>query len=375
MSTLRQILLTCVLLAAVGGGWWAWNEYAQESTGNAQGGPGGGGAISVIVGNVEERTLLERVEAVGTSRARQAIEIVPLDEGQLSEILFAPGANVEAGTVLARLDADIQRADVEEAVALLREKDLALERARTLRTTATIPQATIEQLEAERAAAQARLERAERRLTDRNVRAPFAGMVGLRRVDVGARVTETTVLTTLDDLSEIEIAFQLPERLFGRIRADQPVSARAAAFGDDAFVGRIATIDSRIDPTARSFQVRAVLPNPDLSLPAGMFMHLEVVLEERTALVVPESAVVVEGDRSFVYAVENDRAVRRDVRVGARELGIAEILEGLDAEAVVVVQGVTRVRDGVPVTPIEDGSRSVPSAEPIVVGGNAGAPA
>ncbi len=375
MSTLRQILLTCLLLAAVGGGWWAWNEYGPGGTEAASGGPRGGGATAVMVGAPEQRTLLERVEAVGTTRARQAVEIVPLDEGQLVEILFAPGDNVEAGALLARLDADIQRADVEEARALLKEKDLALERARTLRSTAAIPQATIEQLEAERAAAVARLERAERRLADRDVKAPFSGMVGLRRMDVGARVTESTVLTTLDDLSEIEIAFQLPERLFGRVRAGQAVSSRAAAFGPDVFVGRIATIDSRIDATARSFQVRAILPNPDLALPAGMFMHLDVVLEERTALVVPEGAVVTEGDTAHVFTVEDGRASRRVVRLGHRELGVVEVLDGLDGGETIVVQGVTRVRDGVPVQPLEAPDDGTPSAAPVVVGGNGGAPA
>ncbi|TVQ29213.1 MAG: efflux RND transporter periplasmic adaptor subunit [Geminicoccaceae bacterium] len=374
MSALRQVLLTLVLVAVAGGGWWAWNEYRPADPANAVGGPRGGGATTVIAAPAEARTLIERTEAVGTTRARQAIEIVPLDDGRLVELMFQPGDLVAAGQVLARLDADIQRADLDEARASLREKELALERARTLRATAAVPQASIDQLVAERAAAQARVDRGERRLADREISAPFEGVVGLRRVDVGARVTETTVLTTLDDLAEIEIAFQLPERLFARVRPGQVVTARAAAFGDEGFTGTITSIDSRIDATARSFQVRAVLPNADYALPAGMFVHLEVVLQERPAVVVPEGAVVVEGDAVYLYVVEDDRAVRRDVRLGQRELGVVEIRAGLDEGEVVISQGVTRIRDGVPVR-VRAPEAETPSAAPVAIGGNGGAPA
>lgn len=349
MSPVRQVLLTLILAAAVGGGWWGWTTLV-DAPGTAGGAdaPRGGGATAVVTGTAETRTILERVEAVGTTRARQAIEIVPLDDGWLVEVDFTPGERVPAGHVLARLDSDIQRADLDEARALLEERELALERARTLRTTAAVAQATIEQLIAERAAAQARLDRAERRVADRVVVAPFAGVVGLRQIDVGSRVNDTSVLTTLDDLDEVEIAFQLPERLFGRVRVGQEVTARAAAF-DQPFTGRIVTVDTRIDATARSFEVRALLPNPDLVLPAGMFMHLEVVLQARPAVVVAEGAVVVEGDASYVYVVEDDRARRRDVRLGQRELGVVEVVAGLVAGETVIVQGTSRVRDGVPV--------------------------
>jgi membrane fusion protein (multidrug efflux system) len=367
MSILRQVLVTAVLLGALGGGWWAYGHYgpAPEAASERR----GERAITVVAEPVATRVLRERVEAVGTTRARQAIEIVPLDDGRLEELLFEPGDRVAAGQVLARLDADIQRADLAEAVASLEEKDLALERARTLRNTAAVAQATIDQLIAERAAEQARVDRAERRLADREIKAPFAGVVGLRGVDVGSRVSDATVLTTLDDLAEMEIGFQLPERLFARIRPGQPVTARAAAFPGREFTGTIRTIDSRIDRTARSFEVRAALPNPDLVLPAGMFVHLEVVLEERNALVVPEGAVVVEGETVYVFVVEDARARRRDVTLGQREPGFVEVTAGLEGGDMVVVEGIGRLRDGAPVR-----LRETPpaTAAPLAGGGGRG---
>jgi membrane fusion protein (multidrug efflux system) len=287
--------------------------------------------------------------------------------GRVVEILFQAGDAVARGAALVRLDDDIERADLAEAEALLREKELALERARTLRSTAAVSQATIDQLVAERATAQARVDRAARRLADRVVAAPFAGTVGLRRVDVGARVDDDTVLTTLDDLDAMEVAFALPERLFGQIAPGQAVRARSAAFPDRVFTGAIETLDSRIDAGTRSFAVRAILPNPDRALPAGMFMHLELVVASRMALVVPEEAVVVTGDRAFVFAVADGRAMRTEVELGQREVGRVEIVRGLEAGVLVVVEGVQRVRDGVPVeveAPPAEGAPVAAAARP-----------
>lgn len=360
MNSWRQLLTTALLLAAIGGGYYAWTVYAPERARDER--PPGDVAVAVRAATVEKAELHNRVEAVGTTRASRAIEVVPLASGRVVELLFEAGDMVAAGAPLVRLDDDIERADLAEAEALLREKELALERARTLRSTAAVSQATIDQLVAERATAQARVDRAARRLADRVVEAAFAGTVGLRRVDVGARVDDDTVLTTLDDLEAMEVAFQLPERLFGEIAPGQSVQARSAAFQERVFAGAIATLDSRIDVATRSFAVRAVLPNPDRALPAGMFMHLELVVASRMALVVPEEAILVTGDRAFVFAVEEGRAKRTEVVLGQREVGHVEIVSGLDAGARVVVEGLQRVRDGVAVEVEEPAAEGAPVA-------------
>jgi membrane fusion protein, multidrug efflux system len=151
------------------------------------------------------------MEAVGTSLARQSIEMVALASGRVQEIAFEPGQKVAAGDVLVRLDDEIERADLDEAEATLNETTLALERAETLREQNAVSQAALDEARSRKAIAEAELDRATRRLADRTVRAPFDGIVGLRQVDAGARVSDTTVITTLDDLSEIEIEFSVSE--------------------------------------------------------------------------------------------------------------------------------------------------------------------
>jgi len=267
----------------------------------------------------------------------------------VAEIAFRPGELVQKTAVLVRLDDLAERAAVAEAEAMLREAELALDRARRLRTNNTVAQATVDELEAAYLGADARLDAAQKQLADRTVRAPFAGVVGIRGVDVGARVDDGTVLTTLDDLAEIEIEFSVPEIFYARVRPDQLVQATSASFPGKTFTGRIATIDSRIGQVSRAFRVRAVLPNPELELPAGMFMHVSVVLEERPAVLIPEQAVLAEGDGTFVFTVADGRAQRRQVRLGQREAGTVEVLDGLAAEEMVVRTGLQRLRDGVAV--------------------------
>ena len=343
-SILIQAVLVLLVAAVLGGGYFAWQRYGA---GEVASGPGAApAAIPVVLAVAEQRQTSRRVEAVGTTLSRRAIEVVSLASGRVMAVEFEPGQFVKAGDVLVRLDDDIERADLAEAEATLQESVLAMQRAQALRQKSAIPEATVDQMVAAEASARAELDRARRRLADRTVRAAFDGVVGLRQIDAGARVDEDTVLTTLDDRSEMEIEFSIPETLYGRIAIGQPVEATAVAFPGRSFEGLVATIDSRIDATARAFKVRAVLPNPDMSLPAGMFVHLAVVLDSRMAVMVPEEAVIVQGARTFVFLAVDGKAVERDVAIGNRELGAIEITSGVGAGERVVVRGPLGWGDG-----------------------------
>jgi membrane fusion protein (multidrug efflux system) len=348
-----QLAIGAALLLALGGG--AVTYHRQQIDGEAAAAVRrGASAVPVEVTPAALGTIRERIEAVGSTLARQAVDIVALSSGRVAEIAFTPGQHVQEGAVLIRLDDLAEQAAVAEAEAMLREAELALERARKLRSNNTVAQATVDELEAAYLGADARLDGEKKELTDRTVRAPFAGVVGIRGVDIGARVDDETVLTTLDDLVEIEIEFSVPEIFFARVRPDQLVEATSTAYPGETFTGRIATIDSRIGQVSRAFRVRAVLPNPDLELPAGMFMHVSVVLEERRAVLIPEQAVLAEGDSTYVFTVADGRALRRKIRLGQREAGTVEVLDGLVADQTVVRTGLQRLRDGVEVQVVNE---------------------
>lgn len=369
MSLGKQIVIAIVLLLVLAAGGY-WHLERQPETGAEAAVRPGPAAIPVQTAAAEAGTVQQRIEAVGTTLARQAVDIVPLTSGRVVEIAFSPGAQVEAGTLLVRLDDVAEQAAVDEARAELRERELALERAQRLRANNTVAQATVDELQAVFLAARARLDRVEKALAERRIQAPFAGVVGMRRVDLGARVDDETVLTTLDDLAEIEIEFSVPELFYGAIRPGQTVGATTTSFPGRRFEGQIATIDSRIDVISRAFRVRAVVPNRELELPAGMFMHVEVILGERPAVLIPEQAVIAAGADTFVFTIQDGTAQRRDVRLGQRTFGEVEVLEGLSPGEAVVVSGVQRLRDGaeVEVQATDDAGSAPP---PPATGGDA----
>jgi membrane fusion protein (multidrug efflux system) len=368
MKIWKQFAVSLVLLAAAGGGYHVYESYLPQAgaEGNRRGGRGGDVPVIVMPANI--RRIEERVEAVGTTRASQSVDIVSTASGRVVELNFESGQRVAKDDVLLALDDDIERADLDESEANLQEMQQALERARSLRRNNTVSQAQIDQLTAKHIAAQAARDRAARRLADRTVRAPFAGVTGLRRVDIGARIDDDTVVTTLDDLSQVEVEFQLPEIFYGNVRRSLEIAAVSAAFPARTFTAKIANVDSRIDETTRAFLVRAVMPNPDLLLPAGMFMTISVVLDSHDAIMVPEAAVIFEGSQTYVFVVEDNKAVRRQVQLGQRRRDLAEVTSGLTGGDLVVQRGTQNLRNGSPVAILENDA--IPAPGDSADGGN-----
>ncbi|MGI9493610.1 MAG: efflux RND transporter periplasmic adaptor subunit [Geminicoccaceae bacterium] len=349
MSLGKQIgIVILILLAVAGGGYWYLAKPAGSSLADRSG-KQEREPPTVEVAPATITKLARKVEAVGTTLARQAVDIRPATSGRIVEIAFAPASLVDAGSLLVRLDDAAERADVAEAEADRQKAELELERAVKLAAKKSIAQASVDQLEAVFRAAEARLLRAENALSDRSIKAPFSGQIGLKQVNIGAQVNESSVITTLDDLAEVDVDFSVPEVFFGTVRSGQPIVATSAAYGDRVFEGIIDTVDSRIDRVSRSFKVRARIPNSDLALPAGMFMAVEFELARREALTVPEEAITVDGDDIAVFVIKDDKAERRAVTLGQRNFGLVEVKDGLQEGDKVVVKGIQRVRAGAPV--------------------------
>lgn len=360
MSILKQLLILCVLGAMAYGGYEGYQTFLVEDAAEDQ--ETGPRPVTVELARAETRTLRRTVEAVGTTRAAKSVAIVPEVDGRLVELKITPGTPVEAGDVLARLDDSIQRADLTEAEAVLTEQSQSLDRIRTLRRTNAVSQAALEDATARLAEAQANMERASRRLEDRSITAPFAGVVGLTNYDVGARVSDGQVLTRLDDLTEVEVEFSLPETVFSQVRRDQTVTAHSAAFPDRAFEGTVTAVDSRIDPVSRAFRTRAVIPNPDSTLPAGMFLSLTLVLSEQDRITVPEEAIVFQAAETYVFVADDGTARRRTVETGQRRDGRIAVLTGLVEGETVIVRGLQRMRDGTPLNILDTDDAATASA-------------
>jgi membrane fusion protein (multidrug efflux system) len=340
------------------------------------GGRGAGGPPPVVeVDSVKTGRIVETREAVGTVRAFESIMVTARVAGVINKIEFDEGAKVKAGDVLVSMDAEERQADIEAAVAESRrataqrnEIATRLDRAQALRRSGSGTEAQVEDLTAQIrtlesaiASAEARRKAAEARLEDLTVRAPFAGRVGTRSVSLGAYVSPGTRITTLDDLSKVRLDFSVPENLLARLKAGQVVRATSAAFRDRVFEGRVSIVDTRVDPVTRTVRLTAEFPNADEALKPGMF--LSVALEVTTkddAVVVPEEAVVSEGLRHLVYPVKDNVVERRVVRIGQRQGGKVEIVEGLKPGETIVVMGLQRIRPGAAVDPRPVGTQSPP---------------
>jgi membrane fusion protein (multidrug efflux system) len=307
----------------------------------AQDGPG------VITAEAKRLSFPLTVEAVGTARARESIEVRPKTTERVTAIRFSEGQHVDANAVLVELGDAEARAAVAAARARLVDSQAKHARGKDLFENHLISESELESLSAQRDADQAALDAAEARLADTVVRAPFAGYVGLRRVSMGALVSPAVIITTLDDTDTIKLDFDIPETVLSLVGVGFPVIARSAAWPEHTFEGSVSSIDTRVDPVSRTVTVRALVPNRDLLLRPGMFLTVELLRPDVTALLVPEQAIVPEQSRQFVLVVGDDNVVeKREVQIGRRRPGAVEIVGGLDAGEVVVAEGTQKALPG-----------------------------
>jgi membrane fusion protein (multidrug efflux system) len=348
------LTLTVMLLAAAGcGGREAGGDRAGGATANAQ--PAGedparaSPAVGVFTEPVRQEPFDYEVEALGTARANEAVEITSKVTNLVTAIRFREGEQVRQGATLVELDSIEARAELAAARAALAETESQLKRSRELFATQALSQAQLDQLGATLSANQARVTTAQSRLSDTVIRAPFAGRTGLRRVSVGSLVTPGTVITTLDDTRVIKLDFSVPETFIAILVEGLPLTARSVAFPDRQFSGKVVSIDSRVDPTSRSVIARAELPNPERLLKPGMFLTVRLQEKRAPALMISEQALVPEQGRQYVYVVADGRAQKREITIGRRSPGKVEVIAGLKPGEIVVVEGTQKVRDGGPV--------------------------
>jgi membrane fusion protein, multidrug efflux system len=350
---LRSITVAAAILIALAGvGWFAVSDgEAPPQGGAARGNTGGRGAgpVSVIVAPARKETFAAEMEAIGSARANEAVDITAKTSNRVTGIHFREGQRVRRDEILIELDSEQARATLAEAEAALSDSRSQYKRSRELYATKALSEAQLDQLQATLSANEARVAGARSQLNDLIIRAPFAGRVGLRNVSLGSLVNPGAVITTLDDTSVIKLDFSVPEVFLSSLREGLEISARTSAYPDSLFNGQVASIDSRLDPVSRAIVVRAEITNEDNRLKPGMFMTVKLVKSSAPALLIPEQALVPEGERKFVFLVRDGKAARSEVQTGRRRPGEVEVLRGVVEGDVVIVEGTQKVREGVEV--------------------------
>ncbi len=315
--------------------------------------------VPVEVVQVASEDVDVRIEAVGTLRADQSVDLKAERPGPVRELYFTEGAPARKGAVLlvlgsedlrARLNlakANVVDGQVREANARQQyERSVALlKRGVTSQQQHDDVRAELERASAGLAVARANVAFAEAELTKTVISAPFDGILGQRRVDIGAFVREGETLGSIVDLDPIEALFAVPERYLSQLHAEQSIDAVVVSHPERSFSGKVMFIDPQVDPVNRTVAVKAVIPNPDSLLRPGQFATVSLHLERHSnAAVIPEEALVPSGDRSFVFVVDGGQASARAVRTGVRLAGKVEVIDGLQAGTVIVRTGHEKLR-------------------------------
>ena len=345
-------LVVIFLLMRGRGGAAAQEGMAAEGGAAPGGGPPAMPPMPVDVDTARRQSVVDAVRATGRIEAVQAIELRPDEQGRVTDLLFSEGQTVAAGTPLVKVDDAMIKAQTERAKA---DRDLAkqqLERVKRLRSQNAASPADLERAEANARSADAGIAVLELQLERTTVRAPFAGAIGQRFVSVGDYVTTSSRLLTLQTVDPQRAVIEVPERYAVKLRAGQVIEFSVASQEGRTFRARVDFIDPVVQNENRTILVKASAPNPGRSLKPGMFIEARLATNTRAnAIVVPEDAIQPMRAANVAWAVVDGKASRRVVQLGVRSAGVVEVLSGVQAGDVVVVGGLERMGEGMPVTP------------------------
>lgn len=316
-----------------------------------QGGPPGVEAVPVTVARLQDDA-----QAVGSLRSRQSVTLKPEVAGRIADITFRDGTRVRSGQTLVRLDDTLQRAELNQAEAQLSIARANLKRNQELLRENFVAQRAVDESRAALKVAEAQVALARARLARMTITAPFDGMVGIAKVGLGDYVKDGAELVNLEDIEALYVDFRLPERLQAKVQRGQRAIVHVDALPGLQFTALIQAIDPLVDADGRSLSLRGCIDNRSLMLRPGMFARVTTVFGVRDqALVIPEEAIVPQGGRQFVLRLDPGpqdspalRTARRvEIKMGLRQPGRVEVLEGLKVGDLIVTAGQQRVqRDG-----------------------------
>ena len=316
---------------------------------------------SVEAAKVEIMKLTDDTQAVGSLRSRQGVVVRPEVSGRITQLNFKDGDRVRKGQLLVQLDDQLQLAQVQQSQAELSIARANHQRNQELVAQNFISKRSVEESAANLEVAQAKLALSRATAARLKVMAPFDGMVGIRTANVGDYLKDGADVVNIEDIDAVFVDFRLPERFQNKVKRGQTAGVSLDALPGAKFVAFVQAVDPLIDTNGRSVGVRACIDNRQLRLRPGMFARVTAVFGERDqAKVVPEEAIVPQGQRVVVYKVVDGKnkdekiAQRVEVKVGIRRPGRVEILEGVEEGDVIVTAGQQRLqRDGMVVRVID----------------------
>lgn len=306
-------------------------------------------AVPVVVARAGERTNDVIVGAIGTGRARRSVMLYPEATGEIRHLFVRSGARVSKGQSILRLDSRDAELALKVAKTKLIEADRLMQRSEQLLKKSINSQANVDDARNLVDRAELELQQAEEALSDREMKAPFDGVVGISKVEPGDRVSPSTSIVTLDERSSLIVEFEVAEQFLSQLAIGQKVGAQTPGFQGRDFEGVIEDIDSRINPTSRTVIVRASIANKEDLLRPGLSFVVDLIIPGKMYPTVHELALQWRKGVSYVWRVREKRAEKVVVR-SVKRLNSIVLIEGdISKNDLVVVEGVQRLRTGRPV--------------------------
>lgn len=330
--------------------------------------------VAVSAAEAKSEVVPNLLTAVGGLAAVHQVDVSADVNGRVTEIKFEPGTHVEAGTPLVQFFDMPEQGDLANFKAQATVAQLSLDRAKQLASRQFGPQATVDNAQAAYDQALAGIAKTEAVISQKLVRAPFSGDLGVRKVEVGQYLTAGTAIVSLTDLSELWANFTVTEKDSGNLKVGQPVRLKVDAYPGRTFDAKITTIEPQISTDTRNIRVQATVANPEKILKPGMFVTTTVVLPNKPAVItVPETAVdyTLYGDSVFVITEKKEEdgktslsAVRTFVQTGNRVEGRVEIIKGVKPGDKVVAVGQLKLQSGAAVSISTDPAPQIPAQPP-----------
>jgi len=368
-NALAVVAVVGVALAA-GGGYWLGVQgthggAAQTSAPAtaASKGVAASAPVTVEAVKVAFMALPQTITAVGSLRSDESVTLRPEVAGRIASIQFQEGQRVNKGVTLVRLDPAINDAEVQQARANLKLAKSKYDRAVDLAKSNFISGQARDEAENNLRVAEAALQLAQAKREKMEIRAPFGGTIGLRVVSVGDYVKEGADIVNLESIDPLKVDFRVPEIYMQQVQVGQSLTVALDAMPERRFEGKVFAVNPLVDAAGRSIVIRAIVRNPDTSLRPGMFARVALITRDaKNALVVPEQAVVPQGDEQYVFRVVDGKAARTKVELGQRRDSKVEVLKGLGPNDTVVVAGQLKLREGTSVV-IAPPAGATPSAD------------
>lgn len=328
-------------------------QVQEPDSGRPGQGARGAGDVPVLALPVETRPLQDVLSVIGSGQGAQAADLAFGVTGRISEIPVAPGDRVEAGTVIARLDAAGAQLSVDRARLVLEDAQRTVGRLDQLAQSGTATSLQRQEAELALRTAELDLQIAERTLADHQLLAPIPGVVGLIQPQPGALVTSATIITRIEDRSTLILDFRVPERLAPLIHLDDRVSATAISLPDSPVEGRIIAVDNRVDEASRTLRVKAAIANPGDRLRAGMAFRIDLAFTGARYPAVDPLSIQWGSDGAYVWLVREAKATRLPVNIVQRNADFVLVEGDFAPDDLVVTEGVNLLRPGsaVAVTP------------------------